>query len=90
MRGLWRHYKKTKMKRTYSFSLGVMKAHVTYKVKYCHRIFMFPAIKARCEEIFLEVSERYDFEIEEMGFDEDLLHLTISPFDISSSILSGL
>ena len=61
----------------YYSSLGSMRAHVSYKAKYCHKIFTYPAIKARCEEIFLEVSEKYGFIIVEMGFDEDHVHLVI-------------
>jgi len=61
----------------YSSSLGAMKAHVTYKTKYCHKIFRFPEIKARCLEIFTEVSARYQFIIEEIGFDDDHVHLVI-------------
>jgi len=65
------------MIRKYSSSLGAMKAHVSYKAKYCHKIFNYPRIKARCEEIFLEVSKRYHFVIEEVGFDGDHVHLVI-------------
>ena len=54
-----------------------MRVHVSYKVKYCHKIFTYPAIKARCEEIFIEVSEKYGFLIEKIGFDEDHVHLVI-------------
>lgn len=68
---------KHKMKRKYSSSLGAMKAHVSYKVKYCHRIFRFPRIKARCEQIFMEVSHEYGFAIEELGFDEDHVHFVV-------------
>jgi len=50
---------------------------VAYKTKYCHRIFRFPEIKARCLEIFLEVSAQYQFAIEEIGFDDDHVHLVI-------------
>ena len=54
-----------------------MKAHVSYKAKYCRKIFTYPRIKARCEEIFMEVAEEYEFVIEEIGFDEDHVHLVI-------------
>ena len=54
-----------------------MKAHVTYKTKYCHKIFRSQEIKARCLEIFAEVSARYAFIIEEMGFDDDHVHLVV-------------
>lgn len=65
------------MLRKYSSSLGLMKAHISYKTKYCHGIFKFPRIKARCQEIFIEVSKRYGFHIEEIGFDEDHAHMVI-------------
>jgi len=61
----------------YSSSLGTMRVHVSYKAKYCHKIFIYPAIKARCEEIFFEVAEKYGFLIEEIGFDGDHVHLVI-------------
>ena len=54
-----------------------MRVHVSYKAKYCHRIFRYQAIKARCEEIFREVSEKYGFIIVEIGFDDDHVHLVI-------------
>ena len=61
----------------YSSSLGTLTVHVSYKIKYCHKIFKYDRIKARCEEIFLEVAEEYGFIIVEIGFDEDHVHLII-------------
>jgi len=66
-----------KMIHKYSSSLGTLTAHVSFKTKYCHRIFKYPRIKARCEEIFREVSAEYGFLIVELGFDNDHVHLII-------------
>ena len=51
--------------------------HFMFKAKYCHNIFDDEQVKNRCEKIFREVSEKYDFEIAELGFDRNHVHSLI-------------
>ena len=71
-----------------SSSVTRLEEHVCFKAKYCHRVFDYPAFRARCEEIFREVAEKHGVVIHEMGFDGDHVHMDwqIRPVDS----LSGL
>ena len=51
--------------------------HVSYKVKYCHKIFDFIEVKKRCEEIFCEVAKNLGIKINEIGFDRDHVHMVM-------------
>ena len=61
-----------------SSSITRIELHVSYKVKYCHRIFDFTEVRMRCEQIFREVAAQIRVEITEMGFDGDHAHMDIS------------
>ncbi|HLC67713.1 MAG TPA: IS200/IS605 family transposase [archaeon] len=52
-----------------------LKVHVTFKVKYCHRIFGWDTLREECSRLFYEVAEKQGVVIEEMGFDEDHVHM---------------
>jgi len=60
-----------------SSSYTRLEFHVSYKVKYCHEVFEIPEIKQECEEIFYEVSRKYEFVIKEIGFRRDHVYLIL-------------
>jgi len=62
---------------SYSSSIGRMELHISFKVKYCHRIFSNEKILQRCKEIFFAVSKKYGIVIKEIGFDQDHVHLIV-------------
>ena len=61
-----------------SHSISRLEAHVSYKVKYCHKVFDFVEVKNRCEEIFREVAGELRIEITEVGFDRNHAHMDIA------------
>ena len=61
----------------YSSSLGKSLVHISFKVKYCHKLFLNLAVRNRCEEIFWNVVSDYGFDVQEMGFDDDHVHLVV-------------
>ena len=60
-----------------SSSITRIELHVSYKVKYCHKVFDITEFKTRCAEIFREVAKNLKVIIEEMGFDGDHMHMDI-------------
>ena len=61
----------------HSSSIGRAVFHMSFKVKYCHKIFEFRQVKKRCEEIFIEVAVAHKITITEIGFDKDHVHLVV-------------
>ena len=64
----------------YSSSIGKMKAHISFKVKYCHPIFLDENVKNKCKEVFLEVFEELKVPVDEIGFDDNHVHFV---FDVT-------
>jgi len=62
---------------SYSSSIGRLELHISFKVKYCHKIFNMNHIAARCREIFLEVAKKNRIAITEIGFDQDHVHMVM-------------
>ena len=60
-----------------SSSITRIELHVSYKVKYCHKVFDIAEVKQRCSEIFFEVAEQQRIVITEIGFDGDHVHMDI-------------
>ena len=60
-----------------SSSIVRLEIHVSYKVKYCHKIFDFVEVKNRCEAIFREVAIKIGVTIKEIGFDRNHVHMDI-------------
>ncbi len=60
-----------------SSSFTRLEAHVSYKVRYCHKVFDFVEVKHRCQEIFFEVAELHEIVITEIGFDRNHVHMDI-------------
>lgn len=60
-----------------SHSVMRLEAHLSYKVKFCHKIFDFVEVKNRCETIFQEVAAKLHIRIVEVGFDRDHAHMDV-------------
>lgn len=60
-----------------SHSIGRMVVHLSFKIKYCHKVFRYEYFKERCKEIFFEVSKKYNIMILEIGFDLDHVHMIV-------------
>jgi putative transposase len=60
-----------------SSSITRLEFHVSYKVKYCHKVFDFSEVKKRCEEIFFDVAALLRITITEIGFDGDHVHMDL-------------
>ena len=60
-----------------SSNITRIELHVSYKVRYCHRVFDFVEVKERCQEIFFEVAALHQIVIETIGFDGDHVHIDI-------------
>lgn len=58
-----------------SSSYTRLEVHLTFKVKYCHKVFDIPRVRERCEQIFRDVGAKEQVVIEEMGFDGDHVHM---------------
>ena len=62
---------------SYTSSVGRMELHISFKVRYCHKIFTAEQIKNRCKEIFFAVADKYGIVIKEIGFNQDHVHLIV-------------
>ncbi len=51
---------------------------MSFKVKYCHKIFDDKQVEKRCAEIFWKIdAEHDDMSLHEVGFDRDHVHIDI-------------
>ena len=64
----------------YSSSIGKLKVHVCIKAKYCHKIFLDAAVRARCMLVFDTVFNEMSIAVDEVGFDDNHVHMA---FDLS-------
>ena len=62
---------------SHSSSVGRLWVHLRFKVKYCHKIFRFPEIKARCEQLLWEAIAKLDVRCSQIGIDDDHAHLVV-------------
>lgn len=62
---------------SYSSSIGNNCLHLSLKVKFCHKIFEDKEVERRCNEILIEVGEKYGIKIYETGFDRDHVHMDV-------------
>jgi len=51
--------------------------HISFKVKYCHKIFQYERIEFVCRKIFLQTAKDLDIDIQELGFDKDHVHMIV-------------
>ena len=62
---------------SYSSSVGRLELHVSFKAKYCHKIFSAEAVKSRCQEIFFDAAKKRGIAIKEIGFGSDHVHMVV-------------
>jgi len=78
---------------SHSSSFGRLWVHLRFKVKYCHKIFRIPEIKARCEQLLWEAIAKLKVRCSELGIDDDHVHLVVDialvPLDKLVKALKG-
>jgi REP element-mobilizing transposase RayT len=78
---------------SHSSSIGSCWVHLSFKVKYCHRIFDIPDIKNRTEQLLREAMDQYHILYRELGIDRDHIHfvldLGIRSVDQIAKLLEG-
>jgi len=62
---------------SHSSSIGSCWIHLAFKVKYCHRIFDIPDIKARTDQLLREAMDQYHIRFKELGIDMDHVHMVL-------------
>jgi len=62
---------------SHSSSVGRLWVHLAFKVKYCHKIFGIPEIKARTEQLLWEAINQLDIQCKELGIDSDHVHFVL-------------
>ena len=60
-----------------SSSIGRHLMHVSFKVKYCHKIFEYKEVESLCKHIFLKTAEDIGIDIQELSFDKDHAHMIV-------------
>jgi len=60
-----------------SSTIGRHLMHIGFKVKYCHNIFQYKRIEHVCRNIFLQTAKDIDIDIQELGFDENHVHMIV-------------
>ena len=61
----------------YSSAVGEVWVMVTFKVKYCHKIFDNVGIRELTNALFFQAFERYDISCKKVSFDRDHVHMII-------------
>ena len=59
----------------YAHGLSSIYVHMSFKVKYCHRVFDIEEFREACEACFKEVADDYSIHIISIGFDRDHVHM---------------
>ena len=59
----------------YSHGLSSIYAHISYKVKYCHKVFVLKDFREACETCFREIAKNYKVNVISIGFDLDHIHM---------------
>jgi len=62
---------------SHSSSIGSCWIHLAFKVKYCHRIFDTPDIKARTDQLLREAMDKHHIRCKELGIDSDHIHIVL-------------
>lgn len=63
---------------TYSSSIGKLKLHFAFKVKYCHKIFDDKRVEQRAIELFQQIAVEKGIQVDELGTDRDHVHMLLS------------
>lgn len=61
--------------RKYAHGLSSIYAHMSFKAKYCHKIFEIEEFREACKDCFSEIAENYNVNMISIGFDSDHIHM---------------
>jgi len=59
----------------YAHGLKRIWVHMSFKAKYCHKIFKHEEVREECREIFEQVAEKCKIDLNLVGFDANHAHL---------------
>lgn len=59
----------------YAHGLSSIFVHMSFKVKYCHKVFDIKEFREACEKCFWETAEGYNINMVSLGFDREHVHL---------------
>jgi putative transposase len=62
---------------SHSSSYGRALFHLSFIVKYRHKIFSYSAVRKRCEQLLVEAAVEHKIQIIEIGFDVDHVHMVV-------------
>jgi len=60
-----------------SSSIGRHLMHISFKTKYCKKIFEYEEVESLCRLIFLKTAEEMKIDMQELGFDKDHVHMAM-------------
>lgn len=58
----------------YAHGIKRIWVHMSFKTKYSHEIFVQEEVRDKCQDIILDVADRYKIELKSVGFDANHLH----------------
>ena len=59
----------------YAHGLSSIYAHLSFKAKYCHKVFDIKEFKEACEECFQKIASEKKIDLQSLGFDSDHIHM---------------
>jgi len=61
----------------YSSAVGAVWVMVTFKIKYCHKIFDFKAVRELCSALFNQAFLIYELNCKKLAYDSDHVHMIL-------------
>ena len=59
----------------YAHGLSSIYAHLSFKAKYCHKVFDIKEFREACEECFQKIASEKKIDLQSLGFDSDHIHM---------------
>jgi len=59
----------------YAHGLSSIYVHMSFKVKYCHKIFDIKDFREACGECFQKIATEKEMNLQSLGFDSDHIHM---------------
>ena len=59
----------------YSHGLSSIYAHLSFKIKYSHKVFEIKDFREACEECFQKIASDKKINLQSLGFDSDHIHM---------------
>ena len=51
--------------------------HISFKTKYCNKVFEYEEVESLCRYIFLKTAEEMKIDMQELGFDKNHVHMAV-------------